>query len=138
MICNGEKNSTDGQATDENIIRRMRFTCWITKAENTDWEYKIPVAFPRQQRVTRKPLCISLHLHFLSLLFQGQVFNIEQYKIWALLQYYAAYGGKSLPTFRENLSAPSSRVKKSNFSTLEDGTDRLFRNVGKELPLLSA
>jgi len=24
-----------GQATEENIIRRMRFACWITKATDT-------------------------------------------------------------------------------------------------------
>jgi hypothetical protein len=34
-----------------------------------------------------------------------------------------------LPTFRDNVSAPSSRVK-----SREDGTDTLFRNVGKQLP----
>jgi hypothetical protein len=39
-----------------------------------------------------------------------------------------------LPTFRYNISGPSSRVKFKG----EDGTDRLSRNVGKELPLYSA
>jgi len=37
----------------------------------------------------------------------------------ALLGYYAAYGGNSLPMIL----------------TLEDGTVRLSRNVGKDLPL---
>jgi hypothetical protein len=32
---------------------------------------------------------------------------------YALLGYYAAYGGNSLPTFPDNLSVPSSGVKKS-------------------------
>jgi len=32
--------------------------------------------------------------------------------ICALLRYYAAYGGTSVPTFREKLSVPSSRIKK--------------------------
>jgi hypothetical protein len=47
-----------------------------------------------------------------------------------------------LPTFRDNLSVPSSRVKKSkkkkerkDFMILEDGTDRLSQNVSKEWPL---
>jgi hypothetical protein len=53
-------------------------------------------------------------------------FVIENY---ALLSYYAASSGNSLPTFQDNLSVPSSRVM------MEDGTNRLFRNVGKELPL---
>jgi len=30
-----------------------------------------------------------------------------------------------------------SRSQESKFLTLEDGTDRLFRNVGKKLPLLA-
>ena len=48
----------------------------------------------------------------------------------ALLGYYAASSGNSLSTFRDNLSVP--------FSTPEDGTARLARNVGKKLPLLAA
>jgi len=39
-----------------------------------------------------------------------------------LLGYYAASCGNFLPTFRD----------------IEGGTDRLSRNVGKELPLLAA
>jgi hypothetical protein len=44
-----EKYGTARQATDENIIRRMRFACWITKAADTSSEYVILIAFPRQQ-----------------------------------------------------------------------------------------
>jgi hypothetical protein len=40
----------------------------------------------------------------------------------------------SWPTFRDNLSVPSSKVKKSYLLDLEDGTDRLSRNVGTKLP----
>jgi len=29
------------QATEDNIMRRMRFTCWITKATDTHSEYVI-------------------------------------------------------------------------------------------------
>jgi hypothetical protein len=52
-----------------------------------------------------------------------------------LLGYYAMGGGNSVPTIRDNQSVPSAGVKKK---TLEDGNDRLSRNVGKELPLLAA
>jgi len=74
--------------------------------------------------------------------------------------YYAASSGNYLPTFRDTLSVPSSRVeypkrKPGNlfyigvyigiykgflfgYATLEEGTDRLSRNVGKELTLLAA
>jgi hypothetical protein len=38
-----------GQATDDNIIRRMRFTYWITKAADTHSEYVVLVAFPGQE-----------------------------------------------------------------------------------------
>jgi hypothetical protein len=80
----------------------------------------------------------------------------------ALLLYYAASSSSSLPTFRDNLSVPSSRVKsprrmlltavcglyKEGYTrvtgcllgllTLDDGTDKLSRNVCKELSLLAA
>ena len=44
-----EKYGTAGQATDDNIIRRMRFARWSMKATNTHSEYVILFAFPRQQ-----------------------------------------------------------------------------------------
>jgi len=37
--------------------------------------------------------------------------NVEE--IFALLGYYAALGGNSVPTFRDNLSVQSSRVQNS-------------------------
>jgi hypothetical protein len=48
----------------------------------------------------------------------------EEAEICAVLGYYVAYGGNSLPTFRDNLSV-----------TLENVTYRLPRKAGKELPL---
>jgi hypothetical protein len=51
--------------------------------------------------------------------------------------YYAAYNGNSLPMFLDNVSVSSSSVKKSK-ETLEDGTDMLSHNVGKELPQYAA
>jgi hypothetical protein len=46
-----------------------------------------------------------------------------------------------VPTFRDNLSVASSMVKnsqQSDFLTLEDGANRLYRNVVKEYPLYAA
>ena len=40
-------------------------------------------------------------------------YPISMYDICPLLQYYEAYGSNSIPNFRDNLSVPSSRVKKS-------------------------
>jgi len=51
----------------------------------------------------------------------------------ALLGYYAACGGNSLPTFWDNLPVPSSRAKNFEFLTVEDGSGRLSRDVGKQL-----
>jgi len=38
-----------GQATDDNIIRRMRFACWITMTTKTPSEYIILIDFPLQK-----------------------------------------------------------------------------------------
>jgi hypothetical protein len=46
---NVEKYGTAGQATDDDIILRMRFACRITKATDTQSEYVILIAFPRKQ-----------------------------------------------------------------------------------------
>jgi hypothetical protein len=56
-------------------------------------------------------------------------------EICALMGYCAALSGFSVPTFRYNLSVPSSKAQKSKkkalaFLALQDGTDRLYRNVG--------
>jgi hypothetical protein len=62
------------------------------------------------------------------------------YEICCLLEYYSSLSGSSVPTFRDNLSVPSSRVKKFflNLLTLEDGTGRLSRNVSAKLLLNAA
>jgi hypothetical protein len=48
-----------------------------------------------------------------------------------LLGNYTASCGNYLPTFRDNVSVPSSRVKILGILTREDETDTLSRNVGK-------
>jgi hypothetical protein len=47
---------------------------------------------------------------------------------------YAACSGNYLPTLRDNLSVPYSRVKNQK----EDGTYRLSPNFGKGIPLNAA
>jgi hypothetical protein len=49
------------------------------------------------------------------------------------LGYYAVKSGNYVPTFRDNLSVLSSRVLE--FLRLENGADRLSRNVSTELQL---
>jgi hypothetical protein len=46
---NVEKYGTARQATDDNIIRRMRFECWVTNGTDTHSANVILIAFPRQQ-----------------------------------------------------------------------------------------
>jgi hypothetical protein len=58
------------------------------------------------------------------------------YDICALLGYYTALSGSSVPTFRDNLSGPIFNGQEVLvFLTLKDGTDRLSRNVGKNYHL---
>jgi len=45
-----ENIGTGRQATDGNIIRRMRIACWMTKATDTHSEYVILIAFPGQKK----------------------------------------------------------------------------------------
>ena len=43
------KNIGAEQATDGNIARRVRISCWIIKATNTHSEYVVFIAFLQQQ-----------------------------------------------------------------------------------------
>jgi len=41
-LCDkGEKYGTAGLATDDDIMWRMCFACWVTKVTNTHSEYEI-------------------------------------------------------------------------------------------------
>jgi len=48
---NAEKYGTAGQATDGNIIRRMRFACRKIKATNTYSQYVLLIVFPLQRKL---------------------------------------------------------------------------------------
>ena len=64
-------------------------------------------------------------------------FRREVDKNCSILGYYAASSGNFLPTFWDTLSVPYLKMGPMiGFLTLEDGIDRLSRNVGKKLPLL--
>jgi len=54
-----KKHVTDRQATDGNIIIRMRCACWITKATDTHSEHEILIAFAQQQWLTRMRRIVS-------------------------------------------------------------------------------
>ena len=59
---------TARQATDDNIIRRMRSACWITMATDTHSEYVILMAFPRQTRLRKRAL-ISRYTYITCLIY---------------------------------------------------------------------
>ena len=55
LSVNVEKYRRAGQATHDNITRRMRIACWAPKATNTHSEYVILIAFPLQQWLQESP-----------------------------------------------------------------------------------
>jgi hypothetical protein len=57
---NVEKYGTARQATDDNIIRRMRIACQITKATDTHSEYLILIAFRQQQWLRERASMLRL------------------------------------------------------------------------------
>jgi hypothetical protein len=73
---NVEKYCTAGQVTDDNIIRRMRVACWITKATNTHSDCLIVIAFPRQQRL-RERASILCYMYIACLVLLLNSWNIE-------------------------------------------------------------
>jgi hypothetical protein len=86
-----------------------------------------------------------MSFNFLSILWVISDFRREVGHICAVLGYCVAYSGNSLPTFRENLSLRSWRVKNPRsffflfgFLAVQGRTDRLSRNVGNEFPLYAA
>jgi hypothetical protein len=53
------------EATDDTIIRRVRFACWITKATETHSEYVMFIVFPRRQWLRERPSMLYLFLLYL-------------------------------------------------------------------------
>jgi hypothetical protein len=66
-----EKYGTVGQATDVNIIRRMRLTCWITKGTDTHSEYVVRIVFPRQQWLRERALILRVYVPCLCCVLYG-------------------------------------------------------------------
>jgi len=61
-----KKYSRGRQPTDDNIILRVCFACWITKATNAHSEYAILIAFPRQQWLCERASMLRLCVPCLS------------------------------------------------------------------------
>jgi hypothetical protein len=74
-----EKYSRTGQATEENIIRRMRVTCWISKATNIDSEYVILTPFLSNNGYANAPQYYILR----TLRALLELCEIIKYVVWA-------------------------------------------------------
>jgi len=107
--------------------------------------------------IGRPPLNCNAQKYRSTLSLTSALDGSENCSLWG---YYAASSGNYLPTFRDTLSVPSSRVeypkrKPGNlfyigvyigiykgflfgYSTLEEGTGRMSQNVGNKLLLLAA
>jgi hypothetical protein len=59
---NVEKYGTARQVTDDNIVRRVRFACWKTKATDTYSEYEILIAFAWQQWLLERASVLRLYV----------------------------------------------------------------------------
>jgi len=77
---------------------------------------------------------VSVDVYRLSLVISGFCREVDEN--CTLLGHNAASSGHFLPTFCDNLTVSSLRGK--NKKRLEEGTDRLPRNVGTNVPLLAA
>ena len=150
-------------AATQNLIRLMMGVC-ARNMSSCEYVNKITllhqVGIPdyfmrkmhRQTTIKLKTLCLSDNKDLCSTsrcMLSG--FSREVDEICAAMGYYGECIGNSLPTFRDLVSVPPARVKKFkkfllgsqrsfflDLLTLEDGTDRLFRNVAKELPPYAA
>lgn len=64
-----EKYGIAGQTTDNDIIRRMRYVCWINKAIDMNSEYVIFISFFTRTVATRKRLSIKVNMYIAALTF---------------------------------------------------------------------
>jgi hypothetical protein len=62
-----KKQCTTRRVTDD-ITRRMRFACWITKATNTRSEYVPLVAFLQQQWLRERSSMLRIRIRTLPVL----------------------------------------------------------------------
>ena len=63
-----EKHARARQATDENMRRRKRFACWLTKATDMHSEYviRVLIAYTRQKWLRKRASILRSYAHRLS------------------------------------------------------------------------
>jgi hypothetical protein len=62
------KNLVQPDRPGDNIVRRMRFACWLTKAKATHWQYVIFYCISTTTKVTRTCLSVTFISTLLVLL----------------------------------------------------------------------
>jgi hypothetical protein len=65
---NMEKYGGSRDTTDDNMLWRMFFACWINKATHTHSDYVIHIGFPRQRYLHERVSMLRLYLRCLSVL----------------------------------------------------------------------
>ena len=60
-----KKYGTSKRVTGDNIIRRMHFACWITRATDAQSQYEMFTAFPVQQWLNERACTLRLYVHCL-------------------------------------------------------------------------
>jgi hypothetical protein len=81
---NVEKCGRTRQTTDDNIIQRMRFACWVKSATDTHSEYVIFIAFPRQHCFRER--ASMLRLYVLACLFTFSLIYDQVFQAVAFLR----------------------------------------------------
>jgi hypothetical protein len=117
-----KKYCTDGQTTDDNIVRCVRIACRIPKATKTHSEFVILIAPPQQQLLHEG--ASGLRDSYIACL---QCFN--EYKYWdhSVFRYDAVYVGINVWNSSRSLLSPFSH----SLSYTEDednGIDLTFKN----------
>ena len=80
---NVEKCGTAGQFTDDNVMRRMRFSRWITKGTVKHKESATLTAFRKATVVTRTHLSVTfIHTLHVSLNLKSTVCNLCNSTLW--------------------------------------------------------
>ena len=77
---NVEKYGTAGKATDDSVIRRKRFACWITYATNTYSEF-----VPLQQWFRERSSTVRLYVHWPSCLLSSYRWTLYSLSYWQSL-----------------------------------------------------
>ena len=87
---NVEKYGRTRKATDDNIIQRMRFPCFITEDTNTHSEYIISIAFPQQQWLQERTSLLR-YIDFASLVYATWKIIGEEWLVSTKLLYLNFY-----------------------------------------------